>query len=205
MAATTVNSTAPLADNMALTTEVVAAAVPVHWATSMNYSTSVILMASYSLLLAVGVLGLAGNGLVLFVLLYYRLAGKNTTNRLITNQSVLYLVASIGLVTTVILQWSGAMRYESGVGGWIVCHFFDTPTLIISSVYAANMGAVMITFERYVKIVHPVRHRNHFRPWMTNIGIVVPWMNGLLMYLANELTMQLVSGLLYVPFQRYCV
>jgi len=38
------------------------------------------------------------------------------------------------------------------------------------------------TLERYVKIVHPITHRAHFRPWMVKAGIIIPWLNGLLVY-----------------------
>ena len=38
---------------------------------------------------------------------------------------------------------------------------------------------MIITIERYVKIVHPVTYRNRYRPWMTRAGIIIPWIFGI--------------------------
>ena len=43
---------------------------------------------------------------------------------------------------------------------------------------AWNIGLVVITMERYFKIVHAVAHRKHYRSWMTKVGVVVPWISG---------------------------
>jgi len=41
----------------------------------------------------------------------------------------------------------------------------------------------VIAVERYVKIVHPVVHRNHYRRWMTYAGVILPWVDGCCCYL----------------------
>ena len=43
---------------------------------------------------------------------------------------------------------------------------------------AAKIGLVVITLERYFKVDHAVLHRKHYRPWMTRVGVVVPWFSG---------------------------
>jgi len=37
---------------------------------------------------------------------------------------------------------------------------------------------VIITLERYFKIVHAIAHRKYYRDWMTRVGVVVPWIVG---------------------------
>jgi len=37
---------------------------------------------------------------------------------------------------------------------------------------------VVITLERYFKVVHAVLHRKHYRRWMTPVGVAVPWITG---------------------------
>jgi len=43
---------------------------------------------------------------------------------------------------------------------------------------AAKTGLVVITLERYFKVVHAVVHRKYYRRWMTKVGVAVPWFTG---------------------------
>lgn len=40
---------------------------------------------------------------------------------------------------------------------------------------AAKIGLVVITLERYFKIVH----RKYYRSWMTPVGVAMPWIAGI--------------------------
>jgi len=42
----------------------------------------------------------------------------------------------------------------------------------------AVASVVVITFDRYWKIVHSVHHRKYYRRWMLYIGLFLPWLNG---------------------------
>ena len=61
-----------------------------------------------------------------------------------------------------------------------MCFLIDSDALLTSVVYGSVYGLVVITAERYFKIVHPVAHRNHYRRWMTYVGVATPWLTGLL-------------------------
>jgi len=52
---------------------------------------------------------------------------------------------------------------------------------------------VIITAERYVKIVHPVAYRNHYRRWMTRAGITIPWIFGVCLGLIPKLATSTVT------------
>jgi len=41
-----------------------------------------------------------------------------------------------------------------------------------------KIGLVVITLERYFKIVHAIAHRKYYRDWMTKVGVVLPWILG---------------------------
>jgi len=41
-----------------------------------------------------------------------------------------------------------------------------------------KIGLVVITLERYFKIVHADAYRKYYRGWTTGLGIVVPWITG---------------------------
>ena len=62
----------------------------------------------------------------------------------------------------------------------MICFVVDSDALAASAVYGSVYGLVVITAERYFKIVHAVAHRNHYRRWMTYFGVAIPWLTGLL-------------------------
>ena len=64
----------------------------------------------------------------------------------------------------------------------------ESDALTSSAIYGSVYGLVVITVERYVKIVHPVAHRNHYRRWMTRVGVATPWLIGLLTSSVPSLT-----------------
>lgn len=41
---------------------------------------------------------------------------------------------------------------------------------------ASTLSMLIITFERCVKIVWPIQHRNHFRRWMIAAGVGISWL-----------------------------
>lgn len=67
---------------------------------------------------------------------------------------------------------------KTGVLRLIVCLLIESEALLSSAAYGSVYGLVVITAERYVKIVHPVAHRNHYRRWMTFVGVATPWLIG---------------------------
>jgi len=70
----------------------------------------------------------------------------------------------------------------------LVCLLIESDAVTSSAVYGSVYGLVVITAERYVKIVHPVAHRNHYRRWMTVVGVATPWLIGLLTSFVPSLT-----------------
>jgi len=69
-----------------------------------------------------------------------------------------------------------------------VCLLIESDAVTSSAIYGSVYGLVVITAERYVKIVHPVAHRNHYRRWMTVVGVATPWLIGLLTSSVPSLT-----------------
>jgi len=45
-------------------------------------------------------------------------------------------------------------------------------------VIVEKIGLVVITLERYFKIVHAIAHRKYYRDWMTKVGVILPWISG---------------------------
>jgi hypothetical protein len=127
-----------------------------------------------SLLIVIGTLGCLANATVLYVLVRSRKLLGDTVSVFIVNQTFLDLLACFLMTIGTVVLLTGASN-------------FSVPTCIIvgggvstmAAINASSMSLVLITLERYVKIVHPIRHRNHFRRWMTYAGVALCWINGL--------------------------
>ena len=58
-----------------------------------------------------------------------------------------------------------------------------------------NIGLVVITLERYFKIVHAIAHRKYYRDWMTKVGVALPWIGGACLILIPAVsTTRIVNG-----------
>ena len=129
---------------------------------------------------AVGSVGSVANGFVLLALLCARQNRQKNINVFIMNQTFLDLLSCLFLILSVL---SGRFESPSVAGKWIVCLLFQSNTVVAVASYSSIFGLMVITVERYVKIVHPVTHRNHYRPWMTTAGVILPWIDGVCCYL----------------------
>jgi hypothetical protein len=154
------------------------------------------LMSSIQVLLSViGSVGIVVNGFVAFALFAFKDFRKNTTNIFIGNQSLIDVVACIALVATSIIQKTGVSNYAVGFNKRILCWFFDNTSFLGAAMNASKFSLVIITLERYFKVVHSVKYRNNVRPWMIKLGIIVPWLDGLfLVIFPISLTSYVVDG-----------
>jgi len=62
---------------------------------------------------------------------------------------------------------------------WFMC-------LVIQASCLSGLGncggiytIVIITLERYWKIVYPLHHRKYYRSWMVKLGLILPWFIGI--------------------------
>jgi len=151
---------------------------------------------------AVGSVGSVANGFVLLALLCARQSRRKNINVFIIHQTVLDLLACLFLMLTLVSyrfetpsmagkwiiclrtgdRWS-TYRPSKMSRIWIICLLFGTNTVVAVASYSSIFGLVVITVERYVKIVCPVIHRNHYRRWMTYAGVILPWVDGCCCYL----------------------
>jgi 7 transmembrane receptor (rhodopsin family) len=138
---------------------------------------------------------LLANVVVLIALLSNRQLLKSTTNVYICNQTIIDSLACMSLMIANLLQILGQSVSVPTVDRKLRCLLFDSGNILTTTVYASQAGLVVITIERYFKIVHPIKHHNHFRPWMIKAGVIVPWLNGLVVwFVPNIATVQLING-----------
>jgi len=128
----------------------------------------------------IGSVGTLANGFVLLALLCARQSRRKNINVFIINQTFLDLLSCLFLIFTIVVN---DFETTSIAVKWIICLLFKTKTIVAVVSYSSIFGLVVITVERYVKVVHPVAHRNHYRRWMTYAGVILPWVDGVCCYL----------------------
>jgi len=72
---------------------------------------------------------------------------------------------------------------------------FEGLTLTTYPLTASKIGLMVITLERYFKIVHAIAHRKHYRNWMTKVGVALPWIASAFLLLIPSIgTTRIVNG-----------
>lgn len=61
--------------------------------------------------------------------------------------------------------------------------------------FSSTINLVILTLERYYKIVHPMKYINTVEPWKIRIALTIPWLTGPLYYVAiYTIAGQVVDG-----------
>jgi hypothetical protein len=159
---------------------------------SSDYSSNFL---SQKFLIVACIIALLVNAMVLAVLISDRSLLKSTTNVFICSQTFTDSLACVALSVNMFLQMYQSSGGIQTFGQRLQCWLFDSSNITMTCVYASQAGLVIITIERYIKVVHPIIHRNCFRPWMIKLGIILPWMNGIIIwFIPNAAMTSVVNG-----------
>jgi len=110
----------------------------------------------------------------------------------------LELVACIMITIRFSLDIAGVFKnYDySGPGAMTFCILLYTSTLITLGLNGGTACLVVITLDRYWKIVHPIHHRKYYRRWMMYVGLFLPWLNGVATHFIPAVsTTRIVNGI----------
>ena len=129
----------------------------------------------YVITVSTAVVGCLGNAYVLLALLLNKKSRASNVNVFITHQVILDLTACTFLFLGLLVRPTSTNHATA----MFLCLFFEKFIISSAAANASICGLIVITIERYVKIVHAVAYRNHYRPWMTRAGIVIPWIFGI--------------------------
>ena len=143
--------------------------------------------------------GICANAVVFGVLVRGRRQHASNVNTLIINQSLMDLMACFFIAIYMVLNATGRFVYNRSrtttFADQVVCILFHAGAFPGSCMNAGKVGLVVITLERYVKIVHAIAHRKHYRGWMTSVAAAVPWISGVCWALFPALgTTRIVNG-----------
>jgi len=120
------------------------------------------------------VVGCLANAYVLLALLLSKNSRASNVNVFITHQTILDFTACAFLFLSLVTENYEYAKASPSLG-LFVCWMLGSHVGTTTASNASIAGLVVITIERYVKIVHLVAYRNHYRPWMTRVGILLPW------------------------------
>jgi len=133
--------------------------------------------------LAIGVVGTAANALVLYALIAHnaRETKKRAINLLIINQNSLDLVCCVLLLASVCIQINVSENntYMTGAAGYFLCTIFIYDTGTYCALYGSIINMVLVTVERYLKVVHPFWSKKNLKRWMIYYAAMVfAWVAG---------------------------
>ena len=126
-----------------------------------------------SAVVVIGVVGVAGNALILYALVVSKQHKKHV---LIVNQNVLDLFSCFFLAITYALKLSNL--YLSGTLGYWLCIILLSENLVWWGTNGSIVNLAIITIDRYLKVVHPVWSRNYLRPWVIKLAMASAWFVG---------------------------
>ena len=141
-------------------------------------------------------IGSCANAGVLAVLLRARRHAGSSVNTLIANQSAADLFACVfGICSFVVMIVHGEKYNGDDIFEATLCVVFGGGALTAVGLTADIIGLIVITLERYFKIVHALAHRKYYRNWMTSVGVALPWIGGTCLILFTGIgTTRIVNG-----------
>jgi len=121
----------------------------------------------------IGVIGTVANGLVIYAMVASK---QHKKHELIVNQNAIDLYTCLFLVIT--YGFKLANMYLGGSLGYWLCMFIFSQSLIFVGFFASALNLVIISVERYLKVVHSVWSKKKLRKWMTYAAIACTWISG---------------------------
>ena len=136
------------------------------------------------------------NAGVLAVLLRARRQFGSSVHTLIANQSAMDLFAAASAISSFITQLTHGYDYKGNtIADGTICVLLDGGAFVALGLTAEKIGLIVITLERYFKIVHAIAHRKYYRNWMTNVGVALPWIGAVCLILFPGMgTTRIVNG-----------
>jgi len=143
-------------------------------------------------------IGIIANAVVLVVLIRARREFGSNVNTLIINQTILDFLACCFIFISIIFYITDRLVYNGSrlqIVDNALCIFIDAGALPGVCMTGGKVGLVVITLERYFKIVHAIAHRKYYRDWMTKVGVALPWIGGICFVLIPSIgTTRIIRG-----------
>ena len=140
----------------------------------------------------IGVISLIGNLLVVIVIALNVKMRQSLTNVYVINQSVLDGLAGLFLILTTALQ--GVTPRMHGIGGELYCRLWADRQPLWHMLISSTFNLLAVTLERYLAIVHPIKHRHSINSTKVAVSIVIVWLTGLFNQIGLKVLTSYVAG-----------
>jgi len=121
----------------------------------------------------IGVVGAAANALILYAMIVSK---QHKKQLLIFNQNVFDLCSCLLLALTYTLKLCN-IRLTGTFGYWL-CMIVITENLLWCSTDGSVINLMIITVERYLKVVHPKWSKKWLRKWVRRSAMAFAWIAG---------------------------
>ena len=147
-----------------------------------------------SCVITIGMIGSLANGMVITTIgvVHYKKQKMATSTKFILNQLALDLFSCLSLV----LDKSWKIANPKSVWNFMSCAFIFSEVLTWTGVNGSIVNLVVVTLERYVKIVHNSSYQRYYRNWITYVLIALAWIIGVVTKIpADFMTIDFSNGI----------
>jgi len=141
----------------------------------------------------IGVVGTATNALILYA---FVASAQHKKHVLIFNQNLLDFFGSLLLVISYSLKLCNI--YLTGSGGYWICMVFLSENVIWCLILASKTNLMIVTIERYLKVVYPVWSKKILKKWALISAVALAWISGIVHNFAlTFVTSAVMDGVCY--------
>ena len=141
----------------------------------------------------IGVVGTAANSLILYAMVASK---QHKKQFLVFNQNVLDLYSCLLLIITYTTKIFDVQ--PTGSIGYSLCMMLLSENLLWWGIDGSVINLVIITVERYVKVVHCIWSKTRLRNWMIYLAAACSWMCGITYNMALCFsTSRIIDGVCY--------
>ena len=118
----------------------------------------------------IGSLGILTNGLALIIIFAFTKMWKKINFFLLVNQIAVDFVTCLIIMaqySSIINGDPNVRMFQLKITNNDLCRFWFSKAFMWSMILSSNYNIVLVTFERYLKIVHPVFYHRYLN-WVTN-------------------------------------
>jgi len=147
------------------------------------------------ILVIIGVVGVATNALIVYAMIA---SNQHKKQLLIFNQNVFDLCSSLALIVVFTVKLCNI--HLSGALGYWLCIILISETLLWMVVNGGQLNLMIITIERYLKVVHhnATWSKKLLRRWVKTSAAVLAWIGGIVHNMALVYwTSDVVNGVCY--------
>ncbi|XP_071803688.1 galanin receptor 2a-like [Asterias amurensis] len=136
------------------------------------------------LALIFAVVGTIGNSIVIIVYARKRSSGRNggrRTHRNATDAFILNLAFADLITSICIIPRPKLSKVNQDLGGQIYCRVVNTDVILWVSIVASIFTLTLVSIERYLAIVYPIRYRTIFAGNRARLVLVLIWLVSLVL------------------------